>query len=91
MRAGAAAARAWLLCTVFDDSNGVSNGPSPRLTPLTDAAAGSRSTAAPANATAVRCPPGPEAGSSSWAAAPTAMTSATTVSTTGPDAVPDIR
>ena len=36
--------------------------------------------------------PGPaDARSSSWAAAATATTSATTVSTTGPDAVPDIR
>jgi hypothetical protein len=61
------------------------------MTPLTDAAAGSKSTAAPANATAIRCPPLPDAGSSSWAAAATAAISATAVSTTGPDAVPDIR
>ncbi len=88
---GASAASSWLLCAVFDDSNGVSNGPSPPMTPLTDAAAGSRSTAAPANATAVRYPPWPDAGSSSWATADAATTSATTVSTTGPDTVPDIR
>ena len=62
-RVGAAAASNWLLCAVLDDSNGVSNGPSPPMTPLTDAAAGSRSTAAPANASAVRCPALPDAGS----------------------------
>ena len=61
------------------------------MTLLTDAAAGSRSTAAPANATAVKCPALPDAGNSSWATAAAAMTSATTVSTTGPDAVPDTR
>jgi hypothetical protein len=61
------------------------------MTLFTDAAAGSRSTAAPANATAVRCPALPDAGSSTWAAAAAATTSATTVSTTGPDAVPDMR
>src|ERR1700722_2571633 len=49
VRFGAAAASCWLLCAVLDGSNGVSNGPSPRTAQLTDAAAGSRSTAAPAN------------------------------------------
>jgi hypothetical protein len=61
------------------------------MTLLTDAAAGSRSTAAAANATAVRYPAWPDAGSSSWAAAAAATTSASRVSTTGPEAVPDTR
>ena len=76
---------------VFDDSNGLSNGPSPGTTEVTDAAAGSSSTATPANASDVRCPPRPDARSSSWATAAAAATSATTVSRSGPDAVPDIR